>query len=84
MSAADVKLVRELFLEGLALEEIAAKFEREPLDIAEAVSNGAALLIAGALAYICDGCLDICIQIVKEEKPEMLLVNIGVARDEQN
>jgi len=93
---ADVKLIRELFLEGLPIEEIATKFERDPLEIAHALRHADTselrcsfcnrgqqellLLIAGALACICDVCLDTALQFVKEERPELLQIGVGALR----
>lgn len=95
LSEDDLKLARQLFLEGLSFEEIAEKFDRLPIVIAEAVRNGRAselrcsfclrgykevvLLIAGPLAYICESCLDVCLQIVLDEKPGMVQVSINPA-----
>lgn len=98
-SEAEVKLIRQLFLDGLSLEEVGAKFERLPVEVAEVIRAGAGaslacsfcgrghkdvvLLIAGPLAYICNDCLDMCIQVVSDERPEMLNVRIGLVDKSQ-
>jgi len=97
LSDEDLKLVRQLYLDGLPLHELALKFERQPITIAEAIRNGRTtelrcsfcgashldviILIAGPLAYICEGCLQVCIQILVEEKPGLVQISIGSPKD---
>ena len=92
-SAEDVKLIRQLFLEGMSIADIATKFERDVLSIAEVLRYGnteelrcsfcfcgekeIGLLIAGPFALICDDCLDLCIDIVREARPDLIRIRIG-------
>jgi len=88
----DVSLVRQLFLDGMPLHEIAEKFERDGHEIGELIRQGQVgvlrcsfcgrshtevrMMISGAFAFICEHCLDMCLQIVQRDMPQLLMVGI--------
>lgn len=92
LSDDDCKLIRQLYVDGVSIDALAEKFERDPPAIGEVLRNGSSrapamhvlspqslggrLLIAGARGYICNGCGEACVQIILDEQPGCVLISL--------
>jgi hypothetical protein len=96
----DLKHLRQLWLQGMSMTELAEKFEqtrefiwgvlegeRPPIDpeairilecsFCGSTQHECVMLVAGDRAYICDGCIQICLNIIMEERPGYVQITMG-------